>query len=153
MARKARKPKPQGLVVTCPTCSIAHNDITENYWQQRKYYCRTCRSGVAKSEYDKHSARIAKNRKKSGIARKAALKYRYGLSISEWERMVQEQNGSCLICSFRPENPSSLHVDHNHITGEVRGLLCNNCNAGLGFFSDSPDRLIKASLYLHGIYN
>jgi Recombination endonuclease VII len=148
MARNRRAPKPEGLVVSCPTCNTSHSDLTENYWQQRKYHCRACRADIAKKDYEKNSVRIAEQRKKSGVARKATLKNKYGITVETWKQLVNEQNGACLICSFRPENPTSLHIDHNHLTGEVRGLLCNNCNVGLGYFSDNPDRLIKASMYL-----
>jgi hypothetical protein len=148
MARNRREPKPEGLEVTCPTCQIKHSDLTESYWQQRKYHCRSCRASTAKREYEKHSARIAETRKRSGVARKAALKNRYGISVEHWESMVKMQNGACLICAFRPEKPTFLHVDHDHITGVVRGLLCNNCNVGLGYFSDNSERLTRAAMYI-----
>jgi len=148
MARNRRAPKPEGLVVTCPTCKSLHSDITENHWQQRKYACRDCRRANAKSIYSLKSEQILETRKSSDAQRRSTLKHRYGLTIEQWETMVADQNGACLICSLRPESENFLHVDHNHLTGEVRGLLCNNCNVGLGYFADNPERLMKAAMYL-----
>lgn len=60
--------------------------------------------------------------------------------------MVEEQNGLCAICHEAPVEA----VDHNHTTGEVRGLLCHMCNRGIGFLGDSPKRLAAAYKYLMG---
>jgi len=58
-----------------------------------------------------------------------------------------EQNGVCAICSGVSKN-KSLAVDHNHVTGIVRGLLCDRCNRGLGNFQDSPKYFRRALEYL-----
>ena len=148
MAASGRGPKPEGLVVVCPTCKAEHSDLTENAWLQRKYYCRICRKEQSKVQYQKFSSRILNTRKATERDRAATLKYRYGITLEEWDRLVEEQHGACLICNFRPESPRQLHVDHNHQTGEVRGLLCNNCNVGLGYFADNAERLARASMYV-----
>ena len=73
------------------------------------------------------------------------LKTRYGLSAEEYSAMLARQRYACGIC----ERPfvSTPHVDHCHITSWVRGLLCRNCNFGLGYFEDNPTFLFKAALY------
>ncbi len=76
--------------------------------------------------------------------RKTYLKGRYGLTMDDWDKMSKEQDGGCLICT----NRDPLVVDHDHDTGEVRGLLCNNCNAGLGMFKDNDLLLIAAGRYI-----
>ena len=58
--------------------------------------------------------------------------------------MVEEQGGACAICQVRPAE----HVDHDHETGAVRGILCFTCNVGLGNFGDEPERLLLAHRYL-----
>lgn len=73
-------------------------------------------------------------------------KINYGISLEEYNEMFAEQNGCCAICKrHQTEFKKHLHVDHNHETGEVRGLLCHNCNLALGRFQDSPE-IIKAAL-------
>lgn len=66
------------------------------------------------------------------------------MTAPEYEMLKFKQGYSCAICGKQVK----LHVDHDHETGEVRGLLCNNCNVGLGFFDDNPMLLIAAIRYL-----
>ncbi len=72
---------------------------------------------------------------------------RYGLTKVEFDNMVLKQKGRCLICNRVPEW-RSLHVDHDHTTGKVRGLLCRDCNLGLGNFHDNIVLLQIAIRYL-----
>jgi hypothetical protein len=74
---------------------------------------------------------------------------RYGITPDEYTRLFAEQNGVCAICR-RPckRYGDVLPVDHDHGTGRIRGLLCENCNHGLGKFKDDPDLLIAAAAYL-----
>lgn len=70
----------------------------------------------------------------------------YGIEREELERMLERQGGACAICR-QPFN-GVPRIDHDHATDHVRGLLCNNCNAGLGMFKDDPQRLRRAISYL-----
>lgn len=80
------------------------------------------------------------------------LRWSYGVSIEQWERLYREQDGKCAICGLPPggddRRTNSLHLDHDHETGEVRRLLCHYCNLGLGAFKDDPALLIAAAEYL-----
>lgn len=69
----------------------------------------------------------------------------YRMRPEDYDRMYQGQGGRCAICHCEAEE---LHVDHCHATGFVRGLLCRNCNMGLGSFRDSEASLRRAIAYL-----
>jgi hypothetical protein len=78
----------------------------------------------------------------------------YGMTIEDYNKLLAEQQGVCAICQ-RPETqldrarkPRRLTVDHDHVHNKVRGLLCNRCNAGLGFLEDDPVRIQAAQDYL-----
>tara|TARA_B100001059_G_C17453368_1_gene388534 strand:+ start:117 stop:596 length:480 start_codon:yes stop_codon:yes gene_type:complete len=73
----------------------------------------------------------------------------YGLTTTEYDNMLREQNGVCAICgSDNPRGKNVFVIDHNHDTGEVRGLLCDMCNKGIGCLGDNLDKLRSAVLYL-----
>lgn len=78
--------------------------------------------------------------------RRSILKSRYGITPEDFEEMLKKQDGRCAICGIQYH--LTLHIDHDHTNGRVRGLLCNNCNRGLGHFKDSMDLLLKARSYL-----
>lgn len=84
--------------------------------------------------------------------RKAKLKESHNLTLEQYQALVEKQLGLCAICHKPPsqENPKEmlLHVDHDHDTGEIRGLLCNCCNRGIGMLGDSAETLLSAHEYL-----
>jgi hypothetical protein len=77
--------------------------------------------------------------------RQRKLRERYGLTPTEYESLSAQQAGQCAICKA---SGVLLHVDHDHNTNRIRGLLCGLCNRGLGLFRDSPDLLIEGAKYL-----
>lgn len=87
--------------------------------------------------------------------RRHQLKHNYGITVEEYDELFEIQEGACAICG-RTDNgvnqhgPMRLAVDHDHETGEVRGLLCNRCNTALGLLDDDPERLRIAARYLDG---
>ena len=88
--------------------------------------------------------RRANPAKAAAVDRRSRLKT-YGLTEADYEDMVEEQDGVCLICSCTEDR---LVVDHDHETGKVRGLLCRACNRGIGLLQDNPMILQKAADYL-----
>ena len=78
---------------------------------------------------------------------KAKLKLNYGMSLSTYTKLLALQGNACAICGRRPKR-RRLDVDHDHKTRVVRGLLCGNCNLGLGLFADKPTLLRQALTYL-----
>lgn len=78
---------------------------------------------------------------------------RYGLTVSEYQAMLKAQDNRCALClgDWRGWNGSGPHIDHDHVTGRVRGLLCGHCNSSLGRFGDDPALLRRAADYLEAI--
>lgn len=80
------------------------------------------------------------------------LKNTYGISLEDYKVLLINQNNSCAICGS--EDPKgfkaqSFHVDHNHETGQVRGLLCQPCNMAIGLLKENTVTLSKAIIYLN----
>lgn len=89
---------------------------------------------------------------KSGAA-STLLLYRYGITLEEYEEMFERCGGKCQICGKDGLLPDKNHkttlvVDHDHETDEVRGLLCNACNTSLGHLNDDVTLLAKSIVYL-----
>jgi hypothetical protein len=80
--------------------------------------------------------------------RKRRLRSNYGISPEEYVAMLERQGGVCAICKKKPDKGKPLCVDHCHVTGMVRGLLCGKCNSVLAFGHDDPDILRAAIAYL-----
>ena len=72
----------------------------------------------------------------------------YGITIEDYRALELAQNGRCAICGGPPTGRGRLHLDHDHVTGRVRGLLCSACNTGLGGLKDDPSLLHAAIDYL-----
>lgn len=96
------------------------------------------------------AARRARYKPGSNLA--ASLR-KYSLTVGEYEAMLAEQDGKCHLCGEAPDPDgikaaSRLHVDHDHVTGKVRRLLCNRCNMGLGYLRDNPKLMRLAADYV-----
>lgn len=89
------------------------------------------------------------NKDSPDYGRSVQLKHCYGITISDYNQIFDNQKGCCAICEkHQSEFQHRLSVDHDHKTGKVRKLLCHNCNHGLGNFFDSTELLLKAIQYL-----
>lgn len=81
------------------------------------------------------------------------LERRYGLSLEEYEEMLDSQKSRCIICGEAHRNDDRLHVDHRHSDNSVRGLLCRRCNIMIGQARESVDILKNAVVYLNRFNN
>lgn len=83
---------------------------------------------------------------------RANLKHKYNLSWDDFRALLEAQESRCFLCEkeFDLTQPYACRVDHDHETGEVRGILCNPCNIGLGAFRDDQELMGKAIMYLRG---
>lgn len=104
------------------------------------------------SSYDK--SYYAKNRDYYlSKFRERKYKTTYGISIEEYDKIYEEQGGGCKICGRHQDTiKKRLHVDHDHKTGKVRGLLCNQCNVMIGMAFENPNVLTRAIKYIDNIY-
>jgi hypothetical protein len=126
----------------CPDCGkwkpLDEFPRNKNTKDGRHSYCKPCHNARGKETYERLY----------GGTRHYHLRRRYGIGADEFDALVERQGGVCAICG----RPDPEHVDHDHETGAVRGILCFNCNGGLGQFRDSIDSLLTAASYLeaHG---
>jgi len=87
--------------------------------------------------------------KQKELQRKASLKKLYGITLEEYDALSEAQNHVCAICKLPEQRLNKrLHVDHDHTTDEIRGLLCSNCNTGIGLLKEDPKILLQAVEYL-----
>lgn len=73
---------------------------------------------------------------------------KYGLTPESWRELWDSQGQQCAICGAKDNGKKRFHVDHDHVSGEVRGILCTTCNGGIGQLQDDPDVVFKAFVYL-----
>lgn len=109
----------------------------------------------SKAKDGKHSwckpclAEHARTPKRKTSKTKWKLKARYGITVEQYDEILENQSSRCCICGIHNDDLSdSLCVDHDHNTGKVRGLLCRPCNLALGNMRDNPKLLHKAAEYL-----
>lgn len=110
--------------------------------QQQEYYKKN------KSEInDKNRLRYAKNKEAAAAYHRQT---KYNVTTEQFNAMLSEQQNKCCIChkSFQDLSQKARHIDHNHKTGQVRGILCTNCNTLLGHAKDSINILNSAINYL-----
>lgn len=129
---------------TCPSCKETKS-ITE-YWKNQ-CYCIPCHKEKQRKVWN---SRSPKRRLEQH------LKYKYSFSFENFQVMWEEQKGNCAICSLTlpdlliyEDRRRGYAIDHNHDTGEVRGILCLNCNSLLGLSGDNPKVLESAINYLN----
>lgn len=103
-------------------------------------------------------ARRARNHQRhyherKGRIREGFLKRTYGITTAEYEALVTKQNGLCAICNQPPARDLRLAIDHDHTTGKIRALLCNDCNLILGQIENNMDLLPTMFDYLDTHYD
>jgi hypothetical protein len=112
--------------------------------------CKSCRKNYYSLPQVKRQGNLNRQKNYSSIKRKAQQLRKYGLSLADYDAMLEKQGNGCAICGRQLTDPDGrkLAVDHCHKTKVVRGILCCNCNNGLGRFNDDPVLLFRAAVYL-----
>lgn len=114
--------------------------------------CKTSRDGRVGHCRNCVSAYGAEYRKRNPADRFYHVHRNYGLTQEQYNEMLNAQGGRCAICGSSDHGSKNWHVDHDHETGVVRGILCQGCNHALGGVKDNPDTGIALAKYLwkHG---
>ena len=133
----------------CTKCGEV-KELTEYYFRKDRgcYHnvCTPCRSQQHKEARDRRLTKA----EQATIDREYQINYKYGITGSDYTKMLEDQNNCCAICNINQEHVrhQRLYIDHDHDTGAVRELLCNPCNAALGLFNDSSKFVQNAANYL-----
>lgn len=156
----------------CELCNIKRCYVCER-WLPRTGYCfsnntrirdgldnicRKCNKDKSKSlrssDEKKQKVRLLKIKeyKKSvpNYEKNTKLKQLYNISYDDWNKLRLLQNNQCAICKhfFNLDKPKLIHVDHDHITGVIRSLLCHYCNSALGLLKEDPAIIKNMLLYI-----
>lgn len=133
----------------CTACKIIKDigefSVRKNRASGLSSHCKKC-----KTEEQKRYQKLDKSKI---LHKNIMLKQTYGITLEQYDKMVEVQNGLCYICG-QPETQlfrgviKRLSVDHNHTTGQIRKLLCDRCNTGMGKFEDNIELLNKVIQYL-----
>ncbi len=131
-------------------------EYRERTKEQRRLYLeanKERRAQVRKAHYEANRERLLQEGKARYEVRKASVEaYQiakaYNITMDSWNALYEQQDGCCAICQTPLDCGKNTHVDHCHESGTVRGLLCSNCNSGIGLLSDSPDMVLRAYHYL-----
>lgn len=116
---------------------------TPKFRAMRRKYMRK----YSKTEERKIWEKKYSNKPKTKLRRRNIfLLKHYGISLEYYNKMVKKQQGLCAICYKKAKR--DLDVDHNHKTGKIRGLLCRECNVGLGYLKDNLKTAIRLVKYL-----
>lgn len=146
-ARKHNKP--------CKSCSNSLNAGGIGhvlYNDKGQKCCIDCKEFKSLDEYYDNKARktsVCKDcsHKRASKYHKNTYRYaKYGITKEQFDELFKSQDGKCPICTI--ELKEEIHIDHDHTTGQVRGILCGKCNKGLGQFNDNIESLTNAIKYL-----
>ena len=156
---------PDGLQSRCRSCNTAKNRQRASERANLpitvlEKECLRCHRVLATDKFNRHPLGrhglqsrckecASEVRSETQSSRRSSLRLKFGLTLEDYELLLDQQNGRCAICgSDSPGTFVSFVVDHNHATGVVRGLLCSHCNSGLGYFRDNSEFMRAAIAYL-----
>lgn len=132
----------------CKVCMRAqHRDWYDRNRERSIAYVKSWQGANAervKAGRDRLNATPERKRK----ARDAYYRRTFGITADDFDSLLGEQGGGCAICGCVPERAASFHLDHDHVTGEIRGILCLSCNQALGHFRDDAALLERAAEYV-----
>lgn len=129
---------------TCGHCGLEAQTPSELSMFKKDNRAPYGRATICRSCDTKRERSYCKQKKRDN-----AYKYRYNISLEDYNEKFNIQNGRCGICGrHQTEVKKRLAVDHDHVTGQVRSLLCDDCNKAIGCLQDSSEVVMKAFEYL-----
>lgn len=137
----------------CIACKAKLYELTANSPRKNRTHCRRGHEYTPENtRFQYTNGKVQRcciacdKQRTSGSIRARHIKSKYGLTIEEYNALLQAQGNVCAACKYpftyiRNGKPESYHVDHDHKTDKVRGLLCGDCNRALGYLKDDPERI------------
>jgi hypothetical protein len=142
MSEPAKKRRGRHQVCTC--CGEEKSiDLFHKRGDGYRRDCKQCMNDKAKARREALPEEVRQARE-----RDYKLRSQYGISLAEYDAWYKSQDGVCAICLKEEKTRENMCVDHNHETGEVRGLLCHKCNSAIGLLGDDVHVLLSATQYL-----
>ena len=156
---------------TCSQCGLAKTSYTRPSDGRVEWRCYPCHNEKMRALYasspERRASVAAARKRRRAIPEKRALesrqfkeahlRRRFGIGLKDYEALLEKQGGKCAVRSSTnakaPKGGSAFHVDHCHQTGNIRGLLCFDCNSGIGKLGDNLEGLMRAVRYLEAIEN
>lgn len=146
----------QGREAITKICSVCLSRLsTDKFYASKggKYgvtsRCKKCSAELSKKRYDDGARQTCNTPKEIRRIQQASarLKRQHGFDLNEYHNKLASQGGGCAICG-KPPGKRRLHADHNHATKENRGLLCENCNRGIGCAKENVEVLRASIAYI-----
>ena len=137
----------------CPACKTAKPvsdfDKARPKRTGHEIPCKACRTASRKRAWHQRRKQLPDFK---SLKRNNTLRSNYGITQSDYDALLTQQGGCCAICKSTSSGGrwSTFHVDHDHVTGKVRGLLCHHCNVTLGRMGDNLEGVMKFVAYLGG---
>ena len=136
-------------------CNVCFQSLPYEGFNKKKNsrdgYKHQCKSCTSKANSNRYFSNLDVRRQKQKETQRRFTAKKFGLDGEDLSALYEKQNSKCAICGITEEEHGKyLAIDHDHATGNVRGLLCMACNTGLGNFKDSLDYLRMAIKYLEG---
>lgn len=126
--------------------------VAEGFPRASVYQALIRRAGLSKDFTKPGRRRLYPHLTKTEVRMQGHLRTLYGMTLEQYRELDAAQGGVCAICRQPPAKrgytSNRLHVDHDHQTGRVRGLLCEHCNHAIGKLEDSPELLMRAAQYV-----
>jgi protein-arginine kinase activator protein McsA len=143
-----RSDSSDGLQYRCKDCMTNYLDNRDYkpIFDNQEMVCSTCNISKSKTEF------YSDRRQKSGLRpqckdcnKNTAIKRKFGITSVEYEKLLKHQQNKCAICQ---RDNVLFHIDHDHVTGKIRGLLCSNCNTAIGLLKEDEGILLMVIKYL-----